>query len=246
MTALILSGHSQSLSEWLAKNPGKQPPAGGILDESRIFGRDSEVAKRISDRIRKLETDHGYKLYVVVEPVLIGTSAQEQATDLRRNWLPEGDGIVVVFESDSRSLGIGQDMAAGNSDPTVNPHRVPSYETTAIISRALSAVDGKLPAETYLETAVGKIADEFDGYFTRRETPPPRERSVRIVLLVVGGLALLGLGLIGAGALIRHSSMARVRTFRFPVVDRPERLGAPCGGGVTARRFARPGPRSTT
>ncbi|MEO5915922.1 MAG: TPM domain-containing protein [Luteolibacter sp.] len=242
MAVLVLSGQGQSLPEWLAKNPGKKPPAGGILDESRILGRDTELAKRISTRIRKLESEHGYKLYVVVEPVLIGTSAQEQATDLRRNWLPDGDGLVIVFESDSRTLGIGQDMV-GNPDQTENPHRVPSYETTAIINRALGAVDGKLGPEGYLEAVVDKLAGEFDGYFVRREAPPPPERSVRIVLVVVGGLALLGLGLIGAGALVRHSSMARVRTFRFPVVDRPERLGAPCGADVTARRFARPVPR---
>ena len=241
---MILTARGQSLAEWLAKNPNGNPPASAILDENRILGRDPDRMKRISESIRKLATDHGFRIYLVVEPVLIGTTAQEQASELRRMWLPDGDGIVVVFETDSRTLGIGQDLV-GNPEPAETHPRVPSFETTAIINRALAAVDGTQDAENYLETAVTKLAGEFEAYFIRRGEPPPKERSVRIVLLVVGSIALLCLGLIGAGALVRYSSMARVRSYRFPVVDRPERLGAPCGGSVTARRFGRPGPRAT-
>ena len=236
---MVVVAHGQSLSEWLEKQPDGKPPASGIVDENRILSRDPERMKRISETIQKLAADHGYKLYVVAEPVLIGTTAQEQANELRRIWLPDGDGIVIVFEADSRKLGIGQDMV-GNPGPSENFHRVPSYETTAIISRALSEVDDKLGAENYLEAAVAKLAGEFNAYFIRRSEPPPKERSVRMVLMVVGALTLLCLGLIAMGALVRHSSMAKVPVFRFPVVDRPERLGAPCGGSVTARRFAKP------
>lgn len=236
---MVVMAHGQSLSEWLEKHPDGKPPASGIIDESRILSRDPERLKRISETIQKLAADHGYKLYVVAEPVLIGTTAQEQANELRRIWLPNGDGVVIVFEADSRTLGIGQDMV-GNPDQSENFHRVPSYETTAIISRALSEVDGKLDAENYLESAVAMLAGEFKAYFIRRSEPPPKERSVRIVLVVVGAIALLCLGLIAMGALVRHSSMAKVPSYRFPVVDRPERLGAPCGGSVTARRFAKP------
>lgn len=243
VAAMILTVHGQSLRDWLEENADGTPPASGVLDESRILGRDPERVKRIAEMIRKLATNHGYKIYAVVEPVLIGTTAQEQATELRRKWLPDGDGIVIVFESDSRTLGIGQNLVENPDRPEI-PKHVPSYETTAIISRALTAVDGKLDAENYLESAVTKLAAEFDAYFIRRSEPPPKERSVRIVLLVVGGIALLCLCLIGAGALVRHSSMARVRSFRFPLVDRPERLGAPCGGSVTARRFSKRGPRT--
>ncbi len=236
--AMILMARGQSLPEWLEKNPGGKAPASGILDENRILGRDPDRVKRISETIQKLAADHAYQIFVVIEPVLIGTTAQEQATELRRNWLPDGDGIVIVFEADSRTLGIGQDLV-GNPESLEHHSRVPSYETTAIINRALGSVDGKLDAENYLEAAVTKLAGEFDAYFIRRTEPPPKERSVRIVLVVVGGLALVCLCLIGAGALVRYSSMARVRNFRFPVVDRPERLGAPCGGSVTARRFSK-------
>jgi hypothetical protein len=94
-----------------------------------------------------------------------------------------------------------------------------------------------LAREAYLETLVGNIAREFDGYFTRRAAPPPAGRSLRFALLATGGLALLALGAIGVGALARMQSVAGARVFRIPPVDLPERLGAPCGGEVVSRSF---------
>ena len=238
---LVLLGHGQALTEETPKNAGPKPPDFGILDKGGFFNRDSGAFHRISGQIRKLEHDHGYRIYMVVEPVLIATSPPELAAELQRSWLPAGDGLVVVFESDSRNLGFGFDIA-GHPDQQGNPARVPSYETTAILNRAMDAADAKLAPEAFLESLAGKLAGEFDAYFKRRATPPPAERAVKIGLLVVGTLALLGLGAIGLGGLARHSSMAGVRSFRFPAADRPERLGAPCGGSVTSRRFAPPPP----
>lgn len=240
---LVLQGHGQALTEELAKKAGPKPPDVGILDKGGFFNRDSGAFKRISDQIRKLEHDHGYQIYLVVEPVLIATSPPELAAELRQSWLPAGNGLVIVFESDSRNLGFGLDIAA-SPDQQGNPARVPSYETSAILNRAMDAADAKLAPEAYLESLTGNLAGEFDGYFQRRATPPPAERSVKIGLLVAGTLALLGLGAIGLGGLARHPSVAGVRGSRFPAVDCPERLGAPCGGNVTARRFAPPRPRA--
>lgn len=241
--ALLLQGYGQSLPEWLSKNTAHKPPDFGILDEGRFFNRDSGALKRISDHIRKLEQDHGYKLYLVVEPVLIATTPPELAAELRQAWVPDGNGLVVVFESDSRNLGIGRDLA-GQSAPPGNPARVPSHEMSALINGVLESADPKLAPEAYIERIVEKLAGDFDAYFKRRATPPPADRSMKIGLLAAGTLALLGLAAIGLGGLVRHSSMTAVRSFRFPVVDRPECLGAPCGGNVTARRFAPPPPRA--
>lgn len=217
--------------------PIATPPESGILDNSKFLGRNAEIAARISTAIHQLAINHGYRIYLYIEPVLIGATAQEKANDLRRTWRPDGDGLVVVFESDSRNLGIGQDMI-GDPNMKENPHRVPSYETTAILNKAITSVDISLASELYLEAVMSKIVAGFNGYFIRREAPTPPARSIRSTLLVIGALTLLALGMIGAGGLVRHTSMARIRTFRFPVVDRPERLGAPCGGSVTSRRFA--------
>lgn len=235
--ALMLHGQGQVLRERIQVPTRPPPPEHGIADNNQVLSKDPDAVKRIAARIHQLEQEQGFKIYLVVEPVLIGSSVQELANDLRRDWLPEGNGIVLVFESDTRKIGIGQDML-GDPHRAENPARIPSYETTAIVNRAIPSENGALAPEVALETVVDNLANGFTNHFVRRGAPPPSARSVRTALLVVGGLALLGLGLIGAGGLIRHSSMTRIRVFRFPVVDRPERLGAPCGGSVTARRFA--------
>lgn len=241
----VLASHvlAQALPEWLSKNSGDSPPpAFGILDESHFFNKTSGASKRISNLLRKLEQDYEYKIYLVVEPVLIASTPSELAASLRRAWVPEGNGLVLVFESDSRHLGIGLDLA-GHADPMDRTSQVPSHETSAILARAMESTSDKLAPEPYLEALVGNLVHEYEGYFKRRSTPPPAARSVKIGLLIVGILALLGLGVIAVGGLVRHSSMTEGRSFRFPVIDRPERLGAPCGGTVIARRFAPARPR---
>jgi hypothetical protein len=87
------------------------------------------------------------------------------------------------------------------------------------------------------------LVQETSGYFKRRDSPPPAERSLRTSLLGIGALTLLALTALGLGWLIRHSAKPQARSFRFPVVDRPERLGAPCGSSVTSSHFAAPAAR---
>ena len=238
-TILALPGSGQALPEPAAVASGQAPPAFGVLDTGGFFNRHASALKRISDRIRTLEQDRGYMIYLVLEPVLITTNAADRASELRQSWVPGGNGLVVVFESDSRNFGIGRDLVDPPADDT-NPTRVPSFETAAILTRALDATDPKLAPDVFLETLVEQLVTGFEDYFKRRETPPPAARSMRMGLLVLGTLALLGLGGIGVGGLLRHSSMAEVRTYRFPKMDGPERLGAPCGAQVTARKFTPP------
>ncbi len=213
------------------------PPAGGIIDSGGFFARDPIALKRISESILKLKRDCGYQIYLVVEPVLITTTAPERAAQLRQAWLPDGNGLVVVFESDSRNVGIGREMT-GIPAQQDSAARIPTHETDAMLTRTLEATDSKLAPEPYLEALMGNLTREFERYFKLRGTPPPAERTMKIGLLVVGTLSLLGLVGIGLGSIIRHTSMSGVRSFRFPLVDRPERLGAICGASVTARRFA--------
>jgi len=239
--ALVLQGNSQALQEASAPNAVQAPPVFGVQDGGGFFNRNASASKRISDQLRKLEQDHGYMIYLVVEPVLIATTASERAAELCQAWVPDGNGLVVVFESDSRNIAVGRDLV-DKLPAFKNLPRVPTYETAAMLSRAMAATDLKLAPEVYLEAFLGRLTREFDNYFQRRATPPPAARFMKISLLVIGILSLLGLGAIGLGGLMRHSHIAGIKCFRFPAVDSPERLGAPCGGSVTARRFAPPEP----
>jgi hypothetical protein len=236
---LLLAGRmaGQELPEWLAGTSNARPPDFGVRDESGFFNRNSGAMKRISDQLRQLEADHGFRIYLLVEPVLIASSAPELAARLQEVWVPDGNGLVVVYEADNRSLGFGRDMD-DRIGPDPPPAAVPTHETAAILMRARDATEANLAPEVYMETMMGNLVREFDGYFERRRAPAPAGRSLRLALLTVGGLTLLALAAIGVGALVRLPSMNAAKTFRFPVVDRPERLGAPFGGGcVITRRF---------
>jgi hypothetical protein len=233
----MISGHCQALADRLAENGLHSPPDSGIQDDGGFFSRDAGAAKRISDQLRKLENERGFRILLMVEPVLIGTSAPELAAQLQQSWLPDGNGLVVVFESDSRTIGFGRDVG-GEPAAEISANRVPTHETAAILERARAATDPDLDPEAYIEALTGNLVKGFDDYFKLREAPIPSGRSLRLGLLTIGGLTLLALAAIGIGALVRLPSMAGKRSFRFPVVDRPERLGAPSGGGnVTVRRF---------
>lgn len=214
------------------------PPAESRVDDKGGFFKGSGTQERISQTLQQLGRDRGYIIHLVVEPVLIGTTPQELAARLRQAWLPEGNGLVIVFESDSGAIGVGRDL---EHDVSEQPLLIPSFETAAMINRAVAAVDRDLQGEAFVESLMTEISSEFDRYFQQIEAPAPVERSLRIAMLAVGTLSLLGLVAIGVGTFIRHSSMAAVERFQFPEVDALERLGAPCGGSVTARRFAQQG-----
>jgi hypothetical protein len=236
--AMVLAGWGQALPAWLAEKGGPKPPDFGIRDEGGFFSEDSRALKRISDLLGKLEAEHGFRIFLLVEPVLIATSAPELAAKLQQSWLPDGEGLVVVYESDNRGLGFGRDLQ-GQPDETEVPGRVPTHETENILLRARQATDSTLAPEAYVEALMGNLAAEFQSYFEKRAAPLPAGRSLRMGLLTIGALTLLALIAIAVGSLVRLPSMAGTRSYRFPVVDRPERLGAPCGGGnVTTRRFA--------
>lgn len=244
MATLVLSGSlllqsfgQQTVPESLKQNGLPDPPEFGVLDTNGVFSKNSVIMRRISDRIRKLEADHGYRLYLVVEPVFLSSSAQELAARLQQAWLSDVDGLVVVFEADSRRQGFGLDIE-GKDPPSSQFARIPTHEAAAIFQRAMLATDKTQAPEVCVESLIDNLADEFDNYFKRRSAPVPAARSLRFGLLTAGALTLLALGAIGVGSLTRLRSMAGVPTYKFPVIDRPERLGAPSGGGnVTTRRF---------
>ena len=235
--ALVLSGSGQSLPAWLGKNDLPKPPDVGIRDNGGFFSRNSGALQRISDQLHKLEAAHGFQIYLLVEPVLIATSAPQWAAELQQSWLPEGNGLVVLFEADNCSLGFGRDVG-GAPDESKPPGSVPTHETAAILARAREATDTDLAPEAYMEALMGNLVSEFTAYFERRTAPPPAGRSLRLGLLTVGALTLLALVAMAVALLARLPSMAGSRVFRFPAVTQPERLGAPCGGGnVSTRRF---------
>lgn len=229
--ALLSSARGGSLPESLAR-----PPSDGVVDPGGFLRGDEAARKRISTKFRQLRDEHGYRMYLIVEPVFISTTAQELAARLQQAWLPEGNGLVIVFEGDSRSLGFGLNPGE-KPGLQVAGALVPTHETAALLQEAVDSTDAGLAREAYVVALAENLAIGFGAYFDRRAAPAPPGRLLRFALLTIGGLALLALGTIGVGALARMQAVAGARVFRIPRVDRPERLGAPCGGAVTSRGF---------
>lgn len=236
---VALPTRAQEIPEWMVREGVPKPPDFGIRDEARFFTRDAGTFKRISDQLRKLELERGYHLYLVVEPVMIGTNPPEYAARLREAWLPEGDGMVVALESNTRAIGVGRDITL-SPGMQIKDSVIPTHETSAMVARAFDGVDPQLAPEAFVETVMTRLVDEVEAYFQRKEQVVPASRTVRIGLLIAGLLTVLALLAIGMGWLVRHSGMAEVPTFHFPRVEVEPRLGAPSGARVTARRFGHP------
>ncbi|HSP42651.1 MAG TPA: hypothetical protein VLO11_07265 [Luteolibacter sp.] len=221
----------EALDKW---NPPPPPPAAGLMDDGGLFQRNPSIAETIEDRLAGLNERHDFRIHLVVEPVIITSTPPDLAESLRLAWLPDGNGIVVVYETDTRSLGIGRRMT---EDPAGEGPRVPTHVSAVIINEVIADTDKSLPSEEYLEALVTNLTTAFDDYFQRRAIGPPREQSWKLAWAVVAVAVALGLCAIGVAALARLKAVRGERTFHFHPVDRPERLQAPSGASVSSIKF---------
>jgi hypothetical protein len=206
------------------------PPATGFSDEDRVLGADPGVEQRIIGQIQDLAARHGYRLYLIIESSLISTNPTDLAARLQHEWLPEGAGLVIVFESDTRHLGFGRGLDA--SDGLVeNESGVPAYELVATMSKAMTAAEGSETPEIFVETLVTGISTGLQGYFERKKAPVDGSRSLKLALVTIGSLSLLALCGMGLGWLMGKADKRQSEKRIFPLLEVPERLSAPYGGG---------------
>ena len=118
---------------------------------------------------------------------MIGTSATTLAAELHQAWLPDADGLVVVFEADTRSLGIARNFEV-SPELTGPGSLIATHEKATLVNRALEAVDPELAPEAYIEALMFRLAAEAGDYFKRRDTPPRASRVLRIALLGIGAV----------------------------------------------------------
>jgi hypothetical protein len=228
---------AQDFSGWSSDEKVPPPPPFGVSDASGVYARDPEALRRMSDALRQLQNRHGYTIHVVVEPILISETPTERAIRFQNAWLPHGNGLVIVYESDSRDMGMGRWPDFNPADPSDRP-LVPANDVIAVLSQVERAIPPDLPAEKHLEALVLGLVDGFTRYFTRQEEPATAERSLRSGLVVVGLACSAVLLAMGVAWQVRRGDRRSTLRFLFPDVGIPERLGAPFGGGtVTSRRF---------
>ena len=207
-----------------------EPPPSGFSDENGVLSKNLSAQRRIIEQIRDLKTQHGYQLYVILEQALISTSTTDLASRLQQEWLPDGGGLVIVFESDTRKMGFGRGLDASEG-LIENKAGVPAYELVDNISKALKAAAGAETKELYLETLVTEIGTNLQEYFKRKKAPVEGGRSLRLALATIGALSLLALCGMGLGWLMGKADKRQSQKRAFPPVEVPERLSAPYAGG---------------
>lgn len=220
----------------------EQAPESGVLDRAGLGNRSPGLIEKLKADSQQLKEDHGIHFYVVIESVMVSGNPQNIASRYRRNWVPNGDGVVVVFETDTRGIGVGQGLEQ-EADPMKAPKgQVPSYETAQILRKAAESVDRSSP-EKMVESFTTSVVDGYNDYFRRKNAPISREGSLKVGMIIIGVAAALALvGLMAALLVRRSDNKGGGRCFYLPDVEVPERLGAPYGGGeVSFRRFGKGG-----
>ncbi|MFK7851442.1 MAG: hypothetical protein AB8D78_10735 [Akkermansiaceae bacterium] len=214
-------------------------PPTGLLDDQNILGNNSDLQRRVIELLQDLERKHEYRVLFVLESSLIGTGAQDLAALLQKEWLPNGGGLVVVFESDTGKVGLGRGLETKKGMMN-GDMRVPSFSLIEIVSKALEAAKGIEAQEVFLETFITALCIELNDYFELKKAPSENSRSLRLALVTIGALALLALCGMGLGWLIGKSDKERTGARFFPNEQVPERLRAPYGGGGgVCRSFGR-------
>ncbi len=206
-----------------------EPPVTGLSDENGVLSQRPEAARRIIMKLQDLEREHGYRMFVVLERALISTTASDLASQLQEEWLPEGGGIVIVFESDNRNMGFGRDLTP-DEGMEKNKVGVPAFSLVDIISTALEKTGVEENPQAYIEKLVTEVTAGLTAWFKLREAPVDRGRSLRFALITVGALSLLALCGMGVGWLMGKADKKQSTVRVFPEIDIPERLGAPYGG----------------
>jgi len=222
------------------------PPEGRILDQARLFEREPDRLEALSLKFRDFSERTGYPVYLAIHDSLIGSDTSERARLLADAWLGSASGVVVVFESDSGSYACewrgpaerGLADADGTPVPTLGESDLPPQEELFVVRRLAALGELEKSSADAVERLALTLVGTLDHAFRRSTDPYGRERTMRLVGLIVALLAFAGLlALAGLWALRRFERRGDERLV-FPRVRVATRLGAPFGGGrISSRSF---------
>jgi hypothetical protein len=238
--AFLLPSPAQVLDLPSLEKAVEQAPPDGIQDNAGLFQRHPAQRAAIAEKIGKLREERGFHLYVLIESVFVHGDPQTKATQLRDAWIPDGNGLVFVFEVDSRRLSVGQQLEQQLAEDG-SILGIPSYVIAAILNQASTeARQQPMPPEAFMEVLISRVTDGFTQYFIRKDNPLPQGRTLRLGMVVIGTASALALIGMAAAWLLRRSERSGGGNFFFPETEVAERLGAPYGAGkISSRRFGK-------
>jgi len=216
-----------------------------VLDEDGLFRTDPKTSREISDRLGEFYDRHKLPVYLAVYAGMISSSPGERAEELRREWLGDRYGFVLVYDTDTAELGLGRPLEThGNgagSDPATEIGRIPSYELIEVMLKVRESLGDTPDRIAHLDALTKQLVNEFDASLGRLEKPPRRGPMLMFGLAVVGVIAGLTLVAMFAARWISRADEQSGRTLKLPDVLVGRRLGAPCGGGrISSREYREP------
>lgn len=221
---------------WSAAEEYPPVPMGHVLDESGLFDRHPERLVEISTRLMELEEKHEMPVYIAIYGGLLQSRIKQQTQGLHGAWVGDDeDGVVVVWDSDTRRLEFGLPVAAyydlgGEDGPAT---RLPDKRMRPVLNEVMDEVEAVENKLEYVERLSTVLVARLD-YMLAEDRKPEGVSTMRVVVATVflGGI-LAGMGLC-AGRLVRGVEEKPRRQCYFPEVLVGSRLGASFGGGRVA------------
>jgi len=218
-------------------------PNSDVVDNAGLFSRNPKGLKIITDRLSRLEQSEGFHIYLVTDSVIMGSNPVEMATRLQQGWLPEGNGFVIVYEVDSGSFGIGRPydvvFKAGNDGGS----QIPTFVAAEIIEHVSRQLDQEqkvqpMDSQVLLDRLSILLVSECQRYLEQGRAKTKNDQTMKVAGAMLGAIVLLAVVGFGAVRLMHRKERKNNRSYRFPPVPDQQRLGAPFGAKVSARRFA--------
>lgn len=223
-------GHDELLAKALQSGPGTEP----LNDPYQVLRNNQELKAELSKAILDLEDKYGFRIRVLLRPVWLTGTIQEMAITLQEAWFPDGDGLVMIVETDNRKTGLGVSM---QGNPEQESWLMPTHASAVILKRVADRANPEVPLEEYLRNLVLDMIAEHDAFLEKRLKRPTAAEQWKDNLFLIGALAATALGAITVAFLTRiFRTKEQQGVRRFPIVETPERLGAPYGGGVVVTR----------
>jgi hypothetical protein len=228
--SLAMVGRSEGAVEY--------PPApmGHVLDDAGLFDRHPEQLVEISTRLMELEDEHDLPVYIAIYGGLLRSGIKEQTQGLYAKWVGKDvDGVVVVWDSDTRQLEFGLPSAGyydlGGEDGSATS--LPDQRMRPVLNEVIVKVKGIESKKGYVDRLSEDLVARLDHMLSEggRQGGVSAGR-VAVATLFLGGI-LAGIALC-AGRWVRGSGVESRRQCYFPDVLVGSRLGAAFGGGRVA------------
>ena len=154
LRVFLVPGLFLVMAGWGEAREYPSAPLGHVLDEAGLFDRQPERLVEISTRLMELEDEHAIPVYIAIYGGLLESGIKEETRGLYAEWIGDDeDGVVVVWDSDTRQLEFGLPSAGyydlgGDEGPET---RLPDQRMRPVLNGVISEVEGIEGRMAYVE-----------------------------------------------------------------------------------------------